>query len=58
VLNITKIEIFDINGKKWLTEHSSNNYKTLDLSRLPKGSYLMLVYLANGKINKQTVVVE
>ncbi len=58
VLNITKIEIFDINGKKWLSEQSNNNYKTLDLSRLPKGSYLMLVYLANGKINKQTVVVE
>lgn len=58
VLNITKIEIYDVNGKKWLSEQSNNNYKTLDLSRLPKCSYLMLVYLANGKINKQTVVVE
>lgn len=58
VLSINKIEIYDINGKKWLSEQSNNNYKTLDLSRFPKGSYLMLVYLADGKINKQTVIVD
>lgn len=57
-IKINKIEIFDIHGKKLLSETSNFNYKTLDLTRFPKGSYPMIIYLDNGTVRRQTVIVE
>ncbi|HOK13835.1 MAG TPA: T9SS type A sorting domain-containing protein [Candidatus Kapabacteria bacterium] len=58
ILNIEKIDIYDIHGKSVLNEKSMLNYKTLDLSSFAKGTYIVVVYLEDKSIKRLTVVVE
>lgn len=58
ILNIEKIEIYDIHGKLVTNEKSSINYKALDLSSLAKGNYMMIVYLEDNSMKRLSVVVE
>ncbi|MEJ5245309.1 MAG: T9SS type A sorting domain-containing protein [Bacteroidota bacterium] len=58
ILNIEKIEIYDIHGKLVTNEKSSFNYKALDLSSLAKGNYMMIVYLEDKSIKRLSVVIE
>ncbi|MGM5629472.1 T9SS type A sorting domain-containing protein [Apibacter raozihei] len=47
---ITKIEIFDTNGRLLVSENITSPKVTV--STLPKGSYFMTLHYAKGKINK------
>ncbi len=58
ILNIEKIEIYDVHGKLVTNEKSSLNYKSLDLSSLAKGNYIMIVYLEDKSMKRLSVVVE
>ncbi|MCX8055102.1 MAG: T9SS type A sorting domain-containing protein [Ignavibacteria bacterium] len=58
ILNIEKIEIYDIHGKLVTNEKSSFNYKALDLSSLAKGNYMMIVYLEDKSMKRLSVVIE
>jgi len=58
ILNIEKIEIYDIHGKLVTNEKSSFNYKALDLCSLAKGNYMMIVYLEDKSMKRLSVVIE
>ncbi len=58
VLDIESIKIFDVSGKEMISETATNNYKTLDLSSLAKGSYVMRISLSDGTIKSQSVIIE
>ncbi|WP_128332156.1 T9SS type A sorting domain-containing protein [Apibacter sp. HY039] len=47
---ITKVEIFDTNGRLLISENITSPKVTV--STLPKGSYFMTLHYAKGKINK------
>lgn len=58
-VSIESINLFSISGEKVFDEMNiSNTYKTLDLSSLAKGKYLMFVNMADGTRKTQSVVVE
>ncbi|MGM5629469.1 T9SS type A sorting domain-containing protein [Apibacter raozihei] len=47
---ITKVEIFDTNGRLLISENITSPKVTVSI--LPKGSYFMTLHYAKGKINK------
>jgi hypothetical protein len=44
--NITKVELYDLNGKLWLQA----NHSTVDISHLTASMYLIKIFLNNGNI--------
>lgn len=57
-LNIDNLKIFDLSGKEMLSQNVANNYKTLDLSLLAKGKYIMFINFADGTKKTQSVIIE
>lgn len=58
-INIQNIRLYSVSGEEVLNEENiGNNYKTLDLSAIAKGKYLMAIYMADGSRKTQSVVVE
>ncbi len=54
-LIINKIELFDVNGKRVIARNFSSNQFRMDLSNLPHGFYIMIIYSGNKRIVKKIV---
>ncbi len=55
-IGVSDIRLFDVNGKQVATQRTSQLNSVMDISKLPKGIYLVKVFTATGEMLSSKIV--